>query len=144
MSIEEFSGDFMQWLRGFYHVAQTGSVSAAARKINRNQPTVSQQIKNLEQEFGAWLFDRSKGRMELTEFGRFLLDKTITIFDTINEIQDGVKMAVADLSGRVTVAATHAVLLYYLPLVCGFVPTKTPERPVEHGWRRRGDDPWPG
>lgn len=105
----------MQWLRGFFYVAQTGSVSAAARKMNRNQPTVSQQIKNLEHELGGELFDRSKGRMELSPQGMFLLDKTITIFDVIKEIQDGFTAAKQDLSGQITVATTHAVILYFLP-----------------------------
>jgi len=46
--IDEFSGDFLQWLRGFYYVAKTGSVSLAALEMGRNQPAISHQIKSNE------------------------------------------------------------------------------------------------
>ena len=36
--IEEFGGDLFQWLRGFYFVARTGSVTRAAEAMRRNQP----------------------------------------------------------------------------------------------------------
>ena len=45
--IEEFNGDFLQWIRGFYYVARTGSITRAARKMNRSQSSVSYQIQCL-------------------------------------------------------------------------------------------------
>ena len=56
--IKEMGGDYLQWLRGFYQVAKTGSFSMAGREIGRNQPTISHQIKCLEKEYGVTLFDR--------------------------------------------------------------------------------------
>ncbi|MBW1913143.1 MAG: LysR family transcriptional regulator, partial [Deltaproteobacteria bacterium] len=50
--IEEMGGDFLQWLRGFYYVAKRGSMTLAALEMGRNQPTISHQIKCLENEFG--------------------------------------------------------------------------------------------
>ena len=77
--IDEFSGDFLQWLRGFYYVAKTGSVSLAALEMGRNQPAISHQIKSIENEFGVTLFDRSRGRMALTPEGKKLFEKTISL-----------------------------------------------------------------
>lgn len=44
--INEFNGDFLQWLRGFYYVARTGSISRAASKMNRSPAAsaLSQQV----------------------------------------------------------------------------------------------------
>jgi len=114
--IEEMRGDFFQWLRGFYYVAITRSVSLAAAEMGRNQPTISHQIKSLEKELGVTLFDRSKGSMELTPEGRTLLSPTISIFEIVKEMKGAVCSADnLSLSGEVIIATTHAVVLYFLP-----------------------------
>jgi len=64
----------MEWLNYnhlfyFYRAAQEGGISAAARALHVSQPTVSAQIKALEDEFGVRLFDRTPGGMRLTESG---------------------------------------------------------------------------
>jgi LysR family transcriptional regulator, cyn operon transcriptional activator len=70
--IDQIGGDTLQWLRGFYFVAKTGSVTQAAFEMGRKQRAISHQIKCVEEEFGVLLFDRSPGGMGLTpemEFG---------------------------------------------------------------------------
>lgn len=59
-------------LEVFLAVVHTGSISAAARRLNFSQPTVSQQIKALERILDAQLFTREGGRIELTAAGRTL------------------------------------------------------------------------
>jgi DNA-binding transcriptional LysR family regulator len=113
--IPELSGDFLQWLRGFYYTAEKGTVSAAAAHMGRRQSSITHQIKNLEQELGAQLFDRSHGRMILTEEGAALLAKAVTIFETIKEMRDLLHPQLGELHGEISLVTTHAVLLYYLP-----------------------------
>ncbi len=113
--IEEFGGDFIQWLRGFYFVAKTGSVSRASEQMGRNQPAISHQIKCLESEFGVKLFDRSKGRMSLTTEGKVILEKTVGIFELIRQMQNEINRRLADLEGTINIATTHAVIQHYLP-----------------------------
>lgn len=113
--IKEFSGDFLQWLRGFYYVATTGSVSTAAVQMLRNQPAISHQVKSLEEELGVTLFDRSKGKMVLTPEGHELLDYTISIFEIVKEMRAEIGRHDRDVSGLVSIATTHAVNTYYLP-----------------------------
>lgn len=113
--IPEFSGDIVQWLRGFYHVAVSGSVSQAAVLMGRRQPAVSYHIKSLEESLGVELFDRSHGRMTLTGAGQRLLEKTVDLFEVLKEIEGEAARPGGDLRGRVSLVTTHAVILYLLP-----------------------------
>lgn len=113
--IDEMGGDFFQWLRGFFYVAKRGSVTLAAMEMGRNQPTVSHQIKCLENEFGIMLFDRSGGRMELTPEGRLMLEKAISIFEIIKEMREETGGDLLQRSGEVSICTTHAVIHYFLP-----------------------------
>jgi len=115
--ISEMGGDFLQWLRGFFYVAKTGSVTLAASEMRRNQPTISHQIKCLEKEFGITLFDRSKGKMELTPEGRDFLEKTISIFEIVKEMKEEVGGKGLKGKGTVSIVTTHAVIHYFLPRI---------------------------
>ncbi|MDC0713849.1 LysR family transcriptional regulator [Stigmatella sp. ncwal1] len=57
-------------LRIFMAVAETGSLSAAARHLRLSQPTVGRRLRALEKGAGLRLFDRVSNRLELTEAGR--------------------------------------------------------------------------
>jgi DNA-binding transcriptional LysR family regulator len=113
--IKEFGGDLIQWLRGFYFVARTGSVTRAAEAMRRNQPAISHQIKCLEEEFGIFLFERSRGKMELTAEGKVLLELVVPLFELIEEMKEKLYKPKLPIEGIVRVATTHAVILYYLP-----------------------------
>ena len=112
--IDEFSGDFLQWLRGFYYVAKTGSVSLATLEMGRNQPAISHQIKSIENEFGVTLFDRSRGRMALTPEGKKLFEKSISLFELIKEMEAEVDEGRLEHEGKIQIASTHAVIEYSL------------------------------
>jgi DNA-binding transcriptional LysR family regulator len=62
-------------LRYFVAAAEELSVSKAAERAHVTQPALSRQIKLLEEELGALLFDRIKQRIHLTEAGKFFLEK---------------------------------------------------------------------
>jgi DNA-binding transcriptional LysR family regulator len=112
--INEFGGDFIQWLRGFYYVAKTGSVSLAAFEMGRNQPAISHQVKCLEEEFGAKLFDRSSGKMMLTVEGEKIFNRTLTLFEVVKQMEADINEDKFSISGNISIASTHAVILYYL------------------------------
>ena len=67
-------------LRSFHAVAQRMSFTVAARELGVSQPTITTQVKSLEQEFGVELFVRRGRRIELTETGGGLLDITRRLF----------------------------------------------------------------
>ncbi|MBL0897672.1 MAG: LysR family transcriptional regulator, partial [Reyranella sp.] len=63
-------------LRSFHAVAQRLSFTAAARELGVSQPTITTQVKSLEDEFGVELFVRHGRRIGLPETARCLLDLT--------------------------------------------------------------------
>lgn len=67
-------------LRSFHAVAATESVTAAAQHLNVSQPTLTTQIRALEEEYAVELFVRAGGRVRLTEAGRQLQTITRRLF----------------------------------------------------------------
>jgi DNA-binding transcriptional LysR family regulator len=61
-------------LRQFLAVAETGNVSLAAAAMNVSQPTVSVNLRKLEETHGVALFERSSRGVVLTEYGRILYE----------------------------------------------------------------------
>lgn len=59
-------------LRYFLAVAREENITAAANVLHITQPTLSKQLKDLEDELGATLFIRGKRKITLTEDGMFL------------------------------------------------------------------------
>lgn len=65
----------------YFHVtAAEGTVAKAAEKLGVGQPTVSEQIRQLERSLGTPLFERSGGKLKLTESGRGAYEHTSVMF----------------------------------------------------------------
>ncbi|MAG77515.1 MAG: LysR family transcriptional regulator [Colwelliaceae bacterium] len=69
-------GSTFNQIRIFQIIAQEGSISAAARKLEMAVPSVSASLKHLEQTLGLPLFTRSTRKIELTEAGELLVNHT--------------------------------------------------------------------
>lgn len=117
----------LQQLRGFYHAARAKSISKAAAKMQLSQPSVSLQIKALEEELGTQLFERRGPRIELTHDGHRLLELARPLVEGI----DGLEESFASLresadSGTVNIAAGGSTIQYLLP---PFVQRYTKQHP---------------
>jgi len=86
-------------LRYFVSAAEAGNFTVAARRNHVSQPSLSQQIKRLENEFGQPLFDRLGKRVELTNAGQTLYERALRI---LQEVDDATR-AVRDPVGAATV-----------------------------------------
>ena len=79
-------------LRYFLAVAETGNFTRAAEKHSISQPSLSQQIKNLERELGHKLFHRLGRRSVPTEAGQVFLDRVrrilLAVEDASKELKD--------------------------------------------------------
>ncbi|WP_165076386.1 MULTISPECIES: LysR family transcriptional regulator [unclassified Desulfovibrio] len=119
--IDELNGDFLQWLRGFYWVAKTGSVRRAAEHMHRNPSTISYQIRSLEEALNTVLFDRYKKSLRITPEGTKLLDWAITTFEALQSMRASVGSAGGKLKGAVTVAATLPIASLSVPTTVDFL-----------------------
>lgn len=71
---------YHNWLRSFHAVARESGFTAASKVLNIGQPTITGQVKSLEQQFGIELFHRRGRTVTLTDTGRRLLEITQDIF----------------------------------------------------------------
>ncbi|WGD56661.1 LysR substrate-binding domain-containing protein [Bradyrhizobium sp. CB1650] len=75
-------------LRAFHAVAEHGGFTAASRVLNVGQPTLTIQVKELEEKYGVELLIRKPRRVELTEAGAALFEITRGIMKFCDEAHD--------------------------------------------------------
>ncbi len=92
-------------LRSFHAVAREGTVTGAARILNVSQPTITTQVKELEARYGIELFHRRGRRLELTELGRKLLQKTQHFFNAEDEVAELLEAAAGIRGGHLRIGA---------------------------------------
>lgn len=92
-------------LRSFHAVATAGGFTAAARLLGIGQPTISSQVKALEERYGIELFHRSGRTVRLTETGRGLLALTSRMISLEEEAADYLGAAGELRDGHLQVSA---------------------------------------
>lgn len=90
-------------LRTLIHVADLGSLSKAADRLHIAQPALSRQIRMLEDELGARLFDRHGRGMIITEQGQDVLRHALRVMAELEEIRAVVADENAPLRGHVAI-----------------------------------------
>ncbi len=110
----------MRHLRLVVAVADAGSLSAAARALGTTQPSVSNQLRRVEEALGGELFERSAQGAVPTERGRAVLRRARTVLEQMDRITEGTGPAQAPTSVRVRTFVLPFELM--LPLVQHFVP----------------------
>jgi DNA-binding transcriptional LysR family regulator len=75
----------LRHLRYFVAVAETENVTRAAQKLHVSQPGLSRQIRDLEEELGFLLLERSARSVRLTEAGRAFLAEARTVLKRVEE-----------------------------------------------------------
>lgn len=93
-------------LRALLAIAETGSVSRAAELLHIVQPAVSRQLRLLEEDLGAVLFERGPRGMELTDSGQLLIGHARR---ALREL-DQAKAEIAPVPGTVTGIVTVGLL----------------------------------
>lgn len=122
----------MEWLNYhhllyFWVVAREGSISRATQELNLTQPTISAQIRALEESLGEKLFRKSGRGLALTEVGRVVYRYAEEIFTLGKELRDTVKGRPTGRPARFVVGVADVVpkLVTYRLLEPAF---KLPER----------------
>ena len=92
----------MQYLRA---LAREQSITAAAESLFLSQPTLSRQLKDLEEELGKRLFIRGKRQITLTEEGMLLRKRAEEIMELVKKAEDEISLSDAVIAGNITVGA---------------------------------------
>jgi DNA-binding transcriptional LysR family regulator len=97
-------------LRTFIALAEARSVTDAAERLRRKQPTVSNALKRLEDRLGRRLLERGPGRYALTEAGVELYREALDIQGAILRLDTAMREIKEEVQGHVRVAmASHVV-----------------------------------
>jgi LysR family transcriptional regulator, transcriptional activator for bauABCD operon len=85
----------------FYEIARRGGIGAAARALNKQQPSVSAALQRLEQHVGATLCTRTSRGVELTIQGHQLLAACKAMYTSVQNMPRAASAARGDISGSV-------------------------------------------
>ncbi|MBZ5646796.1 MAG: LysR family transcriptional regulator [Acidobacteriia bacterium] len=108
--------DFDQ-LETFLEVAKHNSFSRAAERRFRTQPAISAQIRSLEEEVGAKLFDRSGGKVALTAAGKIFHKYSEDALESRRRLIAALGEMEREPRGEIIVGANEGTCLYILPEV---------------------------
>lgn len=91
-------------LKYFLAMADEGSLSAAARKLNVSQPTLSRRLTALEEQIGSDLFARTRTGLEMTAIGEQLIDHARHMRDDVYSIERMITGHDSSLQGNVVIS----------------------------------------
>lgn len=92
-------------LQYFLSVAREGSISGASQYLHITQPTLSRQIKELEEELGKQLFIRGSRRIELTEDGMLLRQRAEEILKLVDKTEMELISSDSSLTGEIFIGS---------------------------------------
>lgn len=101
-------------LNYFLAVAREESISGAANVLHLSQPTLSRQLKDMEDELGKQLFIRGSKRIELTDEGRILKKRAEEIIALVEKTENEIIVSDEHISGDVFIGAGETVGVRYL------------------------------
>lgn len=106
-------------LRYFLAVAETGNFTKAAQRCFVSQPSLSQQILNLEEEFGQPLFHRLGRKAVLTEAGKTLMEGARRILTDVDQTLQELKEDTAQ-GPKVVIGAIPTVAPFFFPALLAY------------------------
>lgn len=103
--------------RAFLETAETGSLTAAARKLGQTQPTLSRNVAAIERSLGVTLFERTGQTMVLTDAGHRLLEGARAMGAAARDMALAASGQSEAVEGLVSISASDAVATWLLPPV---------------------------
>ncbi len=113
-------------LQVFERIAQTSSFTEAAKELFLTQPTVSMQVKKLQETIGTTLFDQVGRKVFLTPAGEALLETSQKLFELIDSFENKVAAMQEVESGGLALAGTTTTE-YFIPLILGIFHQRYPK-----------------
>lgn len=100
----------LRQLRYFIAVAETENVGRAAEQLYISQSPLSRQIRQLEEQLGVQLFERSRQRIRLTQEGRDLLGEVRTLMANASRVEAFARRLGAGTAGRLAVGYVEGAM----------------------------------
>lgn len=111
----------LRHLRYFVAAAEERNISRAAARLHIAQPSLSQQLRELERELGVALLDRSARPLRVTGAGRRLLEDAYRVFDQLDETRRALGRAARGETGQLRLGFVYGGLYnLLLPLLRRF------------------------
>ncbi|WP_299776554.1 hydrogen peroxide-inducible genes activator [uncultured Formosa sp.] len=98
----------------------------AAEKCFVTQPTITIQVKKLEEEIGFLIFDKSKFPIKPTDLGEVFITKSKVILREVSELKNMVSLELDNLEGEYRIAVIPTISSYLIPLISGDISKKYP------------------
>jgi LysR family hydrogen peroxide-inducible transcriptional activator len=99
----------------------------AAQACFVTQPTLSMQVKKLEEDLGIVIFDRSKKPVIATEIGRLIIDQAQLVLNEAEQINETIKTFNQKISGKIRLGIIPTLAPYLLPRFAGNLRRHYPE-----------------
>ncbi|MBQ3865357.1 MAG: LysR family transcriptional regulator [Clostridia bacterium] len=113
-------------LRNFVEIVDSGSLTAASKKLFIAQPALSNQLKALEKEMGTLLIERNSRHQKLTDAGRLFYDRAKSIIlmenSLVKEMYDVEAGTIGELKLAVIQSSEMALLREVIPLFISRYP----------------------
>jgi DNA-binding transcriptional LysR family regulator len=90
-------------MRTFVEIVRAGGIGAAARQLNRQQPSISAALKRLEEHVGTTLLHRSASGVEVTEAGKAMLALCEDMLESVRLMPHQVAQATRQVAGIVRI-----------------------------------------
>lgn len=113
-------------LQYFLAVAELEHFGKAAKQCYVSQPTLSGQIKKLEQQLGITLFERTNRRVMLTEVGQQVANAARRVLHEVDTIHDIAKSCSDPMSGKFRLGAFPTLASYIFPDLVPQIKNVTP------------------
>src|SRR5262252_3974741 len=105
----------LRHLKYFVAVAEEQNVTRASARLHISQPPLSRQIRDLEEELGVALFERTPKALRLTAAGRVFLNEAQAVLRRAEQAVETVKSAASADNGQIDVAYAPSLTVQILP-----------------------------
>jgi DNA-binding transcriptional LysR family regulator len=103
------ASDRIELLQTFVRIVESGSLSAAAQRMDTTQPTISRRLQALERHFGVRLLQRSTHAATLTPDGERCLTMARSLIDEWEAMQESLRGSRSAARGTLKVLVPHAL-----------------------------------
>lgn len=108
-------------------VVREGTISAAAEALHVAQPSLSRQMKDLEEELGVSLFERGNRKITLTEEGMVLRKRAEEMVRLMQMTEEEISSIKNHISGSVRIGAGESISFHYLSRAAASLAEEHPD-----------------